>query len=50
MENLRERNVVTCFLKSGSEILILRRSEQVGTYQGKWAGVSGYIDWRQWLY
>jgi len=44
MENLQGRNVVTCFLKSGSEILILRRSEQVGTYQGKWAGVSGYIE------
>ena len=44
MENLQERNVVTCFLKSEGEILILRRSEQVGTYQGKWAGVSGYVE------
>ena len=43
-ESLEERNVVTCFLKSGSEILILRRSQQVGTYQGRWAGVSGYIE------
>lgn len=40
----QEKKIVTCFLESNSEILILRRSEQVGTYQGKWAGVSGYIE------
>ncbi len=43
-ESLEERKVVTCFLKSENEILILRRSQQVGSYQGKWAGVSGYIE------
>jgi len=36
--------VVSCFLESDGEILILRRSGQVGTYQGRWAGVSGYIE------
>ena len=36
--------VVTCFLESDGEILILRRSERVGSYQGRWAGVSGYIE------
>jgi len=36
--------VVSCFLESDSEILILRRSGQVGSYQGRWAGVSGYIE------
>ncbi len=41
---LKEKRVVTCFLESNGEILILRRSEKVGSYQGKWAGVSGYID------
>jgi hypothetical protein len=41
---LKEKQVVTCFLESGGEILILRRSEQVGSYQGRWAGVSGYIE------
>ena len=41
---LQEKRVVTCFLESDGEILILRRSEQVGSYQGKWAGVSGYIE------
>jgi len=41
---LQEKQVVTCFLESDGEILILRRSQQVGTYQGRWAGVSGYIE------
>jgi 8-oxo-dGTP diphosphatase len=41
---LKENRVVTCFLESDGEILILHRSERVGTYQGKWAGVSGYIE------
>jgi 8-oxo-dGTP diphosphatase len=36
--------VVTCFLESDGEILLLRRSERVGSYQGRWAGVSGYIE------
>jgi len=42
--NLQEKRVVTCFLESGGEILLLRRSGQVGSYQGRWAGVSGYIE------
>jgi len=43
-DNSQEREVVTCFLESGGRILLLRRSQQVGSYQGKWAGVSGYIE------
>jgi 8-oxo-dGTP diphosphatase len=39
-----ERHVVTCFLEHDGKIMILRRSERVGTYRGKWAGVSGYIE------
>jgi len=41
---LQEKKVVTCFLESGGEILILRRSGEVGSYRGSWAGVSGYIE------
>jgi 8-oxo-dGTP diphosphatase len=41
---LKEKRVVTCFLESNGEILILRRSERVGSYQGRWAGVSGYVE------
>jgi nicotinamide-nucleotide amidase len=38
------KEVVTSFLESNNKILILRRSSKVGTYQGKWSGVSGYIE------
>ena len=41
---LQEKRVVTCFLEADGEILILRRSERVGSYQGRWAGISGYIE------
>ena len=41
---MEERHVVTCFLEHNGQIMILRRSERVGTYRGKWAGVSGYIE------
>jgi 8-oxo-dGTP pyrophosphatase MutT (NUDIX family) len=41
---LQEKRVVTCFMESGGEILILRRSGEVGSYRGRWAGVSGYIE------
>ncbi len=41
------RQVVTAFLirdKDNPKVLILRRSQQVGTYQGRWAGISGYLE------
>ncbi len=42
--NLSEKHVVTCFLESDGEILLLRRSQKVGSYHGRWAGVSGYVE------
>lgn len=41
---LPEKHVVTCFLKFGVKILLLRRSELVGSFRGKWSGVSGYVE------
>src|SRR3990170_7628372 len=41
---IEEREVVTSFLRNSGRILILRRSSEVGTYQGRWAGVSGYLE------
>jgi len=40
---LRKR-VVTCFVECEGKILLLKRSEKVGTYQGKWGAVAGYIE------
>ena len=41
---MEEVHVVTCFLEHEGKIPILRRSELVGTYRGKWAALSGYIE------
>jgi len=37
-------HVVTAFLRNRGEILLLRRSDAVGTYTGKWGGVSGFAE------
>ena len=36
--------MVTSFIRHGDRILLLRRSKKVGTYKGRWAGVSGYLE------
>jgi len=36
--------VVTCILENKGEILILRRSEEVGTYKELWGGVAGFVE------
>ncbi len=36
--------VVTAFLYRRGRVLLLKRSERVGTYPGRWAGVSGYLE------
>ncbi|GHO44012.1 NUDIX domain-containing protein [Ktedonospora formicarum] len=45
---LRPTHVVTCFLqkREGDEIrlLLVRRSQQVGSYHGRWAGISGFVE------
>jgi 8-oxo-dGTP pyrophosphatase MutT (NUDIX family) len=43
-KSLEEKHVVTCFLQHNNKILILKRSPKVGSYQGRWAGVSGYVE------
>ena len=44
IENVRESAVVTSIVRHGEKMLILKRSDKVGTNQGKWAGVSGYVE------
>lgn len=38
-----ERAVVTCFLRNEGQVLLLRRSERVETYPGRWGTVTGYL-------
>ncbi|WP_225333031.1 NUDIX domain-containing protein [Halomicrobium urmianum] len=35
--------VVTCFLRHRSDVLLLRRSDEVGSYPGRWGGVAGHV-------
>jgi 8-oxo-dGTP diphosphatase len=36
--------VVTCILEHDGKILLLKRSNLVGTYRGLWSGVAGYVE------
>jgi translation initiation factor 2B subunit (eIF-2B alpha/beta/delta family) len=44
MTELKHKQVVTCFLRNRGEVLLLRRSAKVGSYQGRWGAVSGYVE------
>lgn len=42
--DIKRRDVVTSFLRYRGRILLLQRSAQVGSFQGHWAAVSGYLE------
>ncbi len=45
IEGVEEVRVVTAFLeRPDGLILLLQRSEKVGSFRGRWAGVSGYLE------
>ena len=44
MKDLSRTEVVTAFLRNAGKVLLLRRSDKVGSYRGRWAGVSGYLE------
>ncbi|MGH9462495.1 MAG: NUDIX domain-containing protein [Vicinamibacteria bacterium] len=44
MKTLEDTHVVTCFLRNRGDVLLLRRSEAVGSYRGKWGTVAGYAE------
>ncbi|MBI4337336.1 MAG: NUDIX pyrophosphatase [Chloroflexi bacterium] len=35
--------MVSSFLQHRNQVLLLRRSQRVGTFRGRWAAVSGYL-------
>ncbi|TFG62218.1 MAG: NUDIX domain-containing protein [Gemmatimonadales bacterium] len=41
---MEQHHVVTCFLMHRGRIMLVRRGRNVGTYRGKWAGISGYLE------
>lgn len=44
LAGVTEKHVVTSVLRNRGKILLLRRSDKVGSYRGQWAGVSGFIE------
>ena len=36
--------VVSAFLRNRGRYLVVRRSERVGTFQGRWSAISGYVE------
>ena len=36
--------MIICFVRYNDEILLLKRSDKVWTYKGKWNVVAGYLD------
>ena len=43
----RSTKIVTCFLKNGDKILLLKRSKKVKSMKGLWAGISGIIEGKE---
>lgn len=41
---MKRKEIVTSFLFKDGKVLLLKRSDKVGTFRGKWAGVSGFIE------
>ncbi|HEX9340371.1 MAG TPA: DUF126 domain-containing protein [Thermoplasmata archaeon] len=47
LPDVRARPVVSAILRNRGRILIVRRSEAVGSFRGRWSAVSGYIEGRE---
>jgi len=41
---MEETHVVTVFLRNGTDVLLFRRSEDVGSYAGRWGAVAGHAE------
>jgi len=41
---MKPTEVVTVFLMSAGKVALVKRSAHVGTYQGLWSGISGYLE------
>ena len=44
MPDTTETPVVTVFLRHRGDVLLLRRSDEVGSYAGQWGAVAGHVD------
>lgn len=44
LPEVSEKHVVSCVVQDGDRMLLLKRSDKVGTFQGYWAAVSGFVE------
>jgi len=44
LPDVSEKHVVSCVVQDGDRMLLLKRSDKVGTFQGYWAAVSGFVE------
>ncbi len=44
LPDVAAKPVVSAFLRNRGRFLVVRRSEKVGTFQGRWSAVSGYLE------
>ncbi len=44
LPDVRESHVVSCVVRDADKVLLLKRSPEVGTFQGYWAAVSGFVE------
>lgn len=47
LPDVETKPVVSAFLRNRGRFLVLRRSERVGSFAGRWSAVSGYIEGRE---
>lgn len=47
LPGVEAKSVVSAFLRNRGRFLVVRRSERVGSFQGRWSAVSGYIEGRE---
>jgi len=41
---MKTRHVISAFLQLDGHILLVKRSSKVGSYQGYWSAISGYVE------
>ncbi len=47
LPDVEAKPVVSAFLRNRGRLLVVRRSERVGTFQGRWSAISGYVEGRE---
>jgi predicted aconitase with swiveling domain len=44
LPDVQARPVVSAFLRNRGRVLVVRRSERVGSFRGRWSAISGYLE------